>query len=129
MPVGGWGAHHRPAYKIWKRCISSSCSLSLQHLTFRRSANRASLESNRPKWLSELTISIRGGGKERKKIAIDPGKKSHMSQVLDEDPELFERYAMEDTKVTLEYLVRVCETAQRVVHASQLPLTLGGAAV
>jgi hypothetical protein len=52
-----------------------------------------------------------------------------MSQVLEEDPELFERYAMEDTKVTLEYLVRVCETAQRVVHASQLPLTLGGAAV
>jgi hypothetical protein len=52
-----------------------------------------------------------------------------MSQVLEENPELFERYAMEDTKVILEYLVRVCETAQRVVHASQLPLTLGGAAV
>jgi hypothetical protein len=65
----------------------------------------------------------------RKKIAIDPQVKSHMSTLLQDDPALFEQYAMEDTKVTLEYLVRVAETAQRVVHASQLPLTLGGAAV
>jgi hypothetical protein len=65
----------------------------------------------------------------RKKIAIDPQTKSRMSTLLQDDPELFEQYAMEDTKVTLEYLIRVAETAQRVLHVSQLPLTLGGAAV
>lgn len=52
--------------------------------------------------------------------------RADMLRLFHEDPELFESYAMTDTRAGLEYLVKIGNTVERITGVAKLPMTLGG---
>ncbi len=54
--------------------------------------------------------------------------RADMLRLFHEDPTLFESYAMTDTRVGLEYLVKIGNKVELITGVARLPITLGGMA-
>lgn len=54
--------------------------------------------------------------------------RADMLRLFHEDPALFESYAMTDTRVGLEYLVKIGNKVELITGIARLPITLGGMA-
>lgn len=55
--------------------------------------------------------------------------KSRMDQLLESDPELFERYALADAVICVRYHERIRELCRKTIGSAKVPLTLSGIGV
>jgi hypothetical protein len=62
------------------------------------------------------------------KVDISPFKKDRMDLLLEQDPDLFRRYAMMDPKISVQYVKRITELAAGLWEADVPPVTIGGCA-
>lgn len=67
------------------------------------------------------------------KLADSPDEekaiKSRMDQLLESDPELFERYALADAVICVRYHERIRELCRETIGSAKVPLTLSGIGV
>ena len=63
------------------------------------------------------------------KVEIPADRKARMDLLRDEDPDLFERYAIQDAVIARLWLKRMDEFATNELNLSKLPPTLGGMGV
>ena len=63
------------------------------------------------------------------KIELPPGAIENMSRLRAENPDLFERYGIQDARITMAFIMKMFDLATRELGLSELPLTTGGLAV
>src|SRR5262249_20868298 len=66
---------------------------------------------------------------QHKKLELDTAEIAHMDQLLAENPTKFAAYAINDTRVTLEYYIQFMNQYKELFGTEALPLTLGDGAV
>jgi hypothetical protein len=62
------------------------------------------------------------------KVDISPFKKERMDLLLEQDPDLYRRYAMMDPKISVQYVKRISELAAELWEQDIPPVTIGGCA-
>jgi hypothetical protein len=77
----------------------------------------------------QASLEAIGQYTKHKKLIIDQYWKEHMLAYRDADPVGYAAYAINDTRVALEYYVNVVDALVKVTGVRAIPLTIGGAAM
>ncbi len=136
--VAEWAAL-RDRDKIAKKHLTSVRNVPVSFKLFKVTVNFGSNNYAKPQLFMRDTMLLAPGKKQglkdiasvtkHKKLELTPDQISNMDKLLTSDPTLYEAYAINDTRVTLEYYLRFMEDYENLLYVEELPLTLGDAAV
>lgn len=61
-----------------------------------------------------------------KKVDLPEGAIENMAELRETDRDLFEEYGINDSRITIAYLIHITDLVQREIQLEDLPLTVGG---